>query len=60
MRLSTTARLALAVPLLCLPAVSACKSKTYTCGLYTTFGGQKILVKTVEVKSQKECADLAG
>jgi hypothetical protein len=52
-------RLVLTAPLLCLVALSGCKGKTYTCSLFTTFGGQKILVKTVEVKSQKECAALA-
>jgi len=52
-------RLMLAAPLLCLVALSACKGKTYTCALYTTFGGQKILLKTVEVKSREECAQLA-
>ena len=52
-------RLVLAAPLLCLVALSACKGKTYTCSLFGTLGGQRILLKTVEVKSREECARLA-
>lgn len=52
-------RLVLAAPLLCLLALSACKGKTYTCAVYGMLGGHKILLKTVEVKSQEECAALA-
>jgi hypothetical protein len=53
-------RLVLVAPLLCLVALSACKGKTYTCALYGELAGHRILLKTVEVKSQKECAALAG
>ncbi len=52
-------RLVLTAPLLCLVALSGCKGKTYTCSVFANFNGAKILIKTVEVKSQKECAALA-
>lgn len=52
-------KVALLAPLLCLVAVTACKSKTYTCAVYGTLAGKRILLKMVEVKSREECARLA-
>jgi hypothetical protein len=52
-------RLVLAAPLLCLMALGACKGKTYTCSIYGTLGGQRILLRMVEVKSREECVRLA-
>jgi hypothetical protein len=61
MRASKTAarRLVLIAPLLCLVALSACKGKTYSCSVFRTVGGIRVLVKIVEVKSRGECARLA-
>lgn len=53
-------RLVLVAPLLCLVALSGCKGKTYTCSVFQTIGGIRVLVKTVEVKSRAECAALAS
>lgn len=60
-RASRTAarRLVLLAPLLCLVALSGCKGKTYSCAVFRTIGGIRVLVKTVEVKSREECARLA-
>jgi hypothetical protein len=56
---SRALRLMLMAPLLGLTALSACKGKTYTCAIYGTLAGHRILLKTVEVKSREECARLA-
>lgn len=53
-------RLALALPLAALLALSGCGGKKYTCSVFATIGGIKVLVKQVEVSSQKECAALAS
>jgi hypothetical protein len=51
------ARLALAA--LPLFAAGGC-GKQYTCTIYGTIGGFKVLIKQVQVKSPKECDRLAA
>jgi hypothetical protein len=52
--------MAVTLPMVALLTLSGCGGKKYTCSVFATINGFKILVKQVEVSSQKECAALAA
>jgi hypothetical protein len=53
-------RLTFAVPLVALLALSGCGNKKYTCSVFSTIGGIRVLVKQVTVSSRQECAALGS